>query len=89
MTRKRTRPYTSTIRVATDRRTRDAWASNLRAMRLERGLTQLALAERVGCTRAAVSAWECGVTSPLPETRKLIAAALRTSVVRVFPAAAA
>lgn len=86
MARKRTRPYNSQLRTATDEHTRLAWGERLRVMRGKRGLSQLQLAERIGCTRGAVSAWERGVTAPPLETRKLIANALNTSPGRLFPA---
>jgi transcriptional regulator with XRE-family HTH domain len=85
MTRKRSRPYNLGLRVIVDDTTRDGWAQRLRAARDERGLTQLALANMVGCTRACISAWERGVNTPSLEDRKALARALRTSVARLFP----
>lgn len=45
-------------------------------MRLKRGLTQEAIAKKIGVTREAVSRWEAGVSSPrtelLPKLSKLL-----------------
>lgn len=91
MTRKRSRPYNLGLRFVVDDATRVAWGERLRAARIARGITQAqlanAIAERnggIGCTRAAVSAWERGVSAPAPEARKIIARALKVPVSRLF-----
>ena len=44
----------------------------LKNLRLDRGLTQAELAERIHVTRQAVSRWETGETVPNTETLKLL-----------------
>jgi transcriptional regulator with XRE-family HTH domain len=93
MTRKRSRPYNLGLRSSfvVDDATRVAWGERLRVARAERGITQSqladAIAERnggIGCTRAAVSAWERGVSAPSPEARPIIARALKVPASRLF-----
>lgn len=45
-----------------------ALGSNLKALRKEKGLSQIALAKILGVTNKAVSAWEVGVADPRKET---------------------
>jgi len=51
-------------------------AEQIRAARIEAGLTQEQLAEKIGSGQNRVSAWERGATSPNLSTLELIAAAL-------------
>lgn len=44
--------------------------SPIARLRIERGLTQAQLAERIGCPHSSVSRWEC--TGKAPGTRYLI-----------------
>jgi putative transcriptional regulator len=47
-------------------------ANGLRQARLQRGLSQMELAKKVGTSRGSVNRWECGLGSPnLPHLRKL------------------
>lgn len=52
----------------------------LRRARLCVGLTLRALAARLGCTAAAVQAWESGERAPLPRYYPALAEALRLPV---------
>lgn len=56
----------------TDRRSapRQTNASPIARLRIERGLTQAQLAERIGCPYSSVSRWEC--SGKAPGTRYLI-----------------
>jgi putative transcriptional regulator len=85
MTRKRSRPYTLGARFVVDDATRAQWAERLRAAREKRGITQAALADQLGCTRQALSAWERGINVPSLEARRAIAAALGRRVTSLFP----
>lgn len=49
------------------------WARNIRELRLRRGLTQAALARRVGTTQAMLSHWESGISTPNIEQAHLLA----------------
>lgn len=51
--------------------------------RLELGLTQEAVAERVGVDRVSVTRWEGGICGPHPESYPLIAKALKVPVRQV------
>lgn len=82
---KRPRPYTTGVRAGVDSHTRGVWAGRLRKARDARGYSQRELAERVGCTRASVSAWERGIAAPYLETRRVIARALGTPMAVLFP----
>lgn len=57
-------------------RIRTAQGGKIRQFRTFQGLTQHALAELVGVTKAAVSDWERGVTTPRQHHQVSIAAAL-------------
>ena len=48
----------------------------LRELRLERGMTMAALAERIGVTQPAISQWESGRERPGRETLQRLAGAL-------------
>lgn len=44
----------------------------LRALRESRGLTQREVADKIGCTAAAVSSWECETCCPsLPQIERI------------------
>ena len=65
-----------------------AWGANLRAARKRAGFkTQAELASALGCTRAAVNAWERGIRAPSFHHRAAIAELLRRNPARLFPAA--
>mgnify|MGYP001173695304 CR=1 FL=1 len=49
-------------------------------LRVENGLTQDEMAEKLFVTRQAVSRWETGKTTPNPETLKLISEKFRVSI---------
>ena len=85
MARKRSRTYSMGFRVAVDDATRAEWAQRLRAARVARAMTQAQLADTLGCTRAAVSAWERGINTPTPEVRRMIARTLKRPASRLFP----
>lgn len=55
---------------------RDLSAEGIRAQRIKRGLSQPALALRVGVTATAVRYWEWGKRSPSPALRAKLAAEL-------------
>jgi DNA-binding XRE family transcriptional regulator len=75
--------------MAVPEATRIAWGRNLRDARLRAGYrSQRKLAIAVGCTAAAVSAWESGKTAPSYAARVALAAALHRSPDRLFPDAA-
>ena len=59
-------------------------AGNIRKYRLERGLTQDALAERLHVTRQAVSNWENGKNQPDLDMLEAAAAALEVEVAALF-----
>ena len=44
---------------------------NIRSLREAKGLTQEGLAEKLGFTRASISAWEHGVAPPFAKLQKL------------------
>ena len=52
----------------------------IRALRMEKGLSQDELAERVFVTRQAVSRWETGETVPNTETLKLLSEQFGVSI---------
>ncbi len=56
------------------------FARRLRAIRLERNITQQDLCERVGISPVAISSYEKGIRFPKTETLVKIAAALQVSV---------
>jgi putative transcriptional regulator len=62
----------------------DNVANNVRAVRIEKGYTQEALAARVGLTRQSVIAIEKGRFTPSIQTALLLAAALETAVDELF-----
>ena len=53
-------------------------------LRLKRGLTQKAVAKKVGVTREAVSRWEAGVSSPRAELLPKLAKLLRCKIDKFF-----
>ena len=57
---------------------------NIRLFRVHRGLSQRALADRVGINRSAVGAYENGLAFPSVETLLRIADALGVPVSRLF-----
>ncbi len=67
------------------------WGRAIRAQRQLLGLTQAALAEKVGVTQGTVSRWERGDCQPEHRLIPLIASALCTvpSVLFPYPQAAA
>lgn len=56
-----------------------ALSDNIRKRRLELGLSQKQLADRVGTTDMAISKFESNLASPKPERFVMIARALGTS----------
>jgi len=62
------------VKVITD--LDDDFPANLRRLRLAAGLTQEALAERIGSKQEQISALERGKTQPTYNTLKRLAAAL-------------
>ena len=60
------------------------FAGNLRCTRLERGLTQRALGERIGFSEKTVSKWECGAAIPDIETLFSLAEVLSVTVEALF-----
>ncbi len=42
-------------------------AANIKALRNERGLTQMQLANGIGVRQSVISAWEIGKSQPLPD----------------------
>src|SRR5438128_2215155 len=63
---------------------RRTWAERVRDTRTRRGWTGDTLAQVIGCTRASVSSWELGRTSPLG-ARRFALIALEAEV-EVLPA---
>ena len=62
------------------------WATSLRSQRLEKGLSQSALAEAAApCTKAHVSNIERGITGVSDMLRMRLAAALGTTASELFP----
>jgi transcriptional regulator with XRE-family HTH domain len=62
-----------------------SWGARLRSRRIAVGLTQQALADQIGTTKAHVSAIERGKTSVGDAVRMRIAAALGTTTAELFP----
>lgn len=60
------------------------FASNLRCARIERGLTQRALGERIGFSEKTVSKWECGTAIPDIETLFSLSEALAVTMDALF-----
>lgn len=58
----------------------DQFPVRLKAARKQAGLSQAALAKRIGVTHVAVSGWERGVNMPDPPKWKLLADALNAKV---------
>jgi len=56
----------------------------LRQVREDRGVSQLAVALAVGCTRAAISHWECGRQFPSLAMVQRLADALGVSEARLL-----
>ncbi len=61
---------------------------NIRALRKRAGLSQAALAAKVGVVRAAVSFWEAGVQYPSAAKLPLLAAALGCTIDDLYDIAA-
>jgi transcriptional regulator with XRE-family HTH domain len=59
--------------------------NRLRALRLERGLSQTELARRTGIGRPGLWRIETGRARPTKASRSLIAAALELDEARIFP----
>lgn len=53
-------------------------------LRLERGLTQEAIAKKIGVTREAVSRWEAGVSSPRTESLPKLSKLLKCKIDELF-----
>lgn len=53
--------------------------TNLTRARIERGLTQRALAERAGCSQSSLAKWECGASVPPGDVLLRLATILRRS----------
>lgn len=62
----------------------NVFMKNLRAIRRARGLSQVELAEKVGCSQAMISKIEKGQANPTLDMIEAIAAALDTSPASVF-----
>jgi transcriptional regulator with XRE-family HTH domain len=56
----------------------------LKCARLQAGLTQLQLAEKVGAKERHVSLWETDRSTPDPETKQRVAAALQRPSFELF-----
>lgn len=52
----------------------------LRELRMQKGLSQAELADKIFVTRQAVSRWETGETTPNPETLKLLSKLFDVSI---------
>lgn len=63
--------------LTSPRRTND---STLARLRMERGMTQGQLAEKVGCLTNDISRWETGARNPSGKSLLRIAAALNCTV---------
>lgn len=63
----------------------DHWATILRSKRKEAGLSQEALGDLAGCTKAHISNIERGLTSVSDSLRMNLAAALGTTAAELFP----
>lgn len=59
--------------------------ANMKNLRHERGLTQRAVAEKVGVSRGLISMVEGGNVLPYPSLRKRIARALGVNVADIWP----
>lgn len=64
---------------------RPTQTNNLKQARLQRGLTQMELAEVVGTTRGSVNRWECGLGSPNLHNLRKLCQFLRVSPEELFP----
>ena len=53
-------------------------------LRLKRGLTQEAIAKKIGVTREAVSRWEAGVSSPITELLPKLSKLLKCKIDELF-----
>lgn len=62
----------------------NVFMENLKAIRLGRGLSQVELAEKVGCSQAMISKIEKGQANPTLDMIEAIAEALGTSPASVF-----
>lgn len=60
------------------------FGDNLRAERMAKGMTQAALAEKVGVSSAAIAQYELGTKSPSIATAERIAAALGTNICKLL-----
>ncbi|MEO1100813.1 MAG: helix-turn-helix transcriptional regulator, partial [Pseudomonadota bacterium] len=56
----------------------------MKRLRLERGLTQAALAERLDTTQQTIGRWESGITPPKIDTIVAIATALGVEVTELI-----
>jgi transcriptional regulator with XRE-family HTH domain len=61
------------------------WARQLRSHRIEAGLSQTALADAAGSTKAHISNIERGITGVSDMLRMRLAAALGTTAAELFP----
>lgn len=64
--------------------TGEMFGSNVARLRVNRGLTQAALAQRLGVTHQAVSQWECGDTMPDIMLLPKLAATLGVTIDSLF-----
>lgn len=55
-------------------------AANIKALRNERGLTQVQLADGIGVRQSVISAWEIGKSQPLPDGLVALASFFSCSV---------
>lgn len=61
------------------------WGERLREARVARGLTQVALAELIGTSQAALGRWENSYVRPEVEWQAALASTLEYSVAELFP----
>lgn len=63
---------------------RNSFALNMKKLRKKNGLTQLAVAEKIGCSEKAVSKWERGLSIPDIEILLILADLFRVKVEAFF-----
>jgi ribosome-binding protein aMBF1 (putative translation factor) len=61
------------------------WGERIRSRRLELGLSQFEVAERIHMTQNALSRWESAIAAPTDKDKLALALALETEVVDLFP----
>jgi DNA-binding XRE family transcriptional regulator len=62
------------------------YVTSIRSYRIKAGLTQSAIARQLGVTRKTVSAWERGLSCPIPPLLMQLARALSTLAEHLYPA---